>query len=245
MEPTVLACLKSHRSVRKFKREPIQPEMLQAILEAGTRAANTRNLQAYSFVVVQGEKLAELGWAHLPCVIFALVDQTKVKRWLELNDAPFHYDCLQFFLLSYWDAILALQNIIIAAESLGLGTVCLNTALLVDVWEKLQCPELTFPAGMIIVGHPDESPDLKPRMPLVAVVHHDNYRVSTDDEIREWFAATDAQFAAYDEEKRAELAARGVSNYAQDHAIGRVHAERVEKENRRIVDHLRRAGFEF
>lgn len=243
METSVLECLTNHRSIRKFKSDPIDAGVMEAILNAGTRAANTRNLQAYSFVVVEGEKLEELGWSRFPAVIFALVDQYRVRRWLELNDAPFHYDCLQFFLLSYWDAILALQNVIVAAESLGLGTVCLNTALLFDVWEKLDCPELTFPAGMIVVGYPDETPELRPRMPLEAVVHRNQYHIPTDDEVRTWFAKTDAAFNGYSDEKKSKLEDAGVANYAQDHAVARVHATRVEEENAKILDHLGRAGF--
>lgn len=245
MRSTVLDSLLNHRSIRKFRSDPIEPETMELILRAGTRAANTRNLQAYSFVVVEGEKLKDLGWLRFPAVIFSLVDQYRVKRWLELNDAPFHYDRLQFFLLSYWDAILALQNIVIAAESVGLGTVCLNTGLLIDVWEQFGCPELTFPAGMIALGYPDETPELRPRMPLGAVVHRNHYRIPTDAEIREWFAATDAAFEEYSGEKQAELRSKGVTNYAQDHAVARVHAKRVEEENARILSHARRAGFQL
>lgn len=245
METAILDHLSNHRSIRKFKDDPIELEVMEAILHAGTRAANTRNLQAYSFMVVEGEKLKELGWTRFPAAVFALVDQYRVERWLELNDAPFHYDCLQFFLLSYWDAILALQNVIVAAESVGLGTVCLNTALLIDVWETFDCPELTFPAGMVVMGYPDETPDLKPRMPLNAVVHHNEYHMPTDEEIRDWFAKIDATFNGYDDEKKAELRAKGVTNYAQDHAVARVHAKRVEEENARILEHLRKAGFQI
>lgn len=243
MSSAVLDCLMSHRSVRRFKSDPIEPQVLDRILAAGTRAANTRNLQAYSFLVLDRDQLEGLGRPNVPNAVIALVDQYRVKRWLELNDAPFHYDRFQFFLLSYWDAILALENVIVAAESMGLGTVCLNTGLLIDVWERFGCPEHTFPAGFTLIGYPDEAPQLKPRLPLEAVVHRNQYRIPTDAEIRAWFVDHDAKFGRYDEAKRTSLRAVGVANYAQDHAVARVHAERVERENAAILEHIRRAGF--
>jgi FMN reductase (NADPH) len=245
MKSPVLDCLLQHRSIRRFKPAPVEPAKLDLILQAGTRAANTRNLQAYSFLIVDQAKLEELGRRNVPLGIITLVDQYRIKRWLELNDAPFHYDHLQFFLLSYWDAILALQNVIIAAESMGLGTVCLNTGLLIDVWEQFNCPEYTFPAGLTLLGYPDQSPERKPRLPLEAVVHHNQYQIPTDDELRGWFASHNAKFERYDEERKKTLRESGVTNHAQDHAVARVHAERAEKESARILENIRKAGFKI
>jgi len=53
MSNPVIDCLLNHRSVRKFSPKPIEPEKMEEILRAGTRAATAGNLQLYSFIVLE------------------------------------------------------------------------------------------------------------------------------------------------------------------------------------------------
>lgn len=80
---------------------------------------------------------------------------------------------INLFLTALEDALLAAQNVVVAAESMGLGTVYLGS-ILADprpVVKVLQLPELTFP----IVGHPDQEPGQKPRMPLSVMTAENTY----------------------------------------------------------------------
>lgn len=45
-----IACLLNHRSIRKYTSQPVEPEKLELILRAGTRAATGGNLQRSGFV---------------------------------------------------------------------------------------------------------------------------------------------------------------------------------------------------
>ena len=74
-------------------------------------------------------------------------------------------------------ALLAAQNVVVAAESMGLGTVYLGS-ILADprpVVKVLQLPELTFPVLGLLVGHPDQEPGQKPRMPLSVMTARNTY----------------------------------------------------------------------
>ena len=52
-----------HRTIRKYKDTPIEAEILGKILEAGSRASTTGNMQVYSIVVTKSKELKEKLWA--------------------------------------------------------------------------------------------------------------------------------------------------------------------------------------
>ena len=66
---------------------------------------------------------------------------------------------------------------VVAAESMGLGTVYLGS-ILADprgVVDALELPELTFPVLGLLVGHADQEPGQKPRMPLSVTTAKNTY----------------------------------------------------------------------
>lgn len=84
---------------------------------------------------------------------------------------------INLFLTALEDALLAAQNVVVAAESMGLGTVYLGS-ILADprtVVKALELPELTFPIVGLLVGHPDQEPGQKPRMPRSVMTAQNTY----------------------------------------------------------------------
>jgi len=243
MSHPVIEALMSHRSIRRFKPDPVPPETVDTILRAGVRTASAGNLQAYSLVAIDDpQRLAKMAF-KAPLAITALVDQYRLKRWFELSGAPFYNDQAINLFISYWDAVIALQNIVIAAESLGLGTVYVGLVLSTDVQETLGAPEYVVPAGLVFIGTPDESPPLRPRLPLDAVVHRNTYHRPTDEEIRTYYADKDAQWESMDPERRRKLEAKGIHNTAQAVTLGHYTPQFIEGESKHLLENIRRAGF--
>ncbi len=249
MGNAVIDCLMSHRSIRRFKRQPLAPETLDTILQAGVRAPTAGNLQQYSLIVVDDvEKkraVCDSSMVEAPTMIVAVVDQYRMKRWVELNDAPFCFDQAINLFIGYWDAIAALHNIEVAAEGLGLGTVYIGMVLSADLQAALGTPEHVFPAGMLLVGYPNEAPELRPRLPLEAVVHRNGYHIPTDDELRALYREKDAQWDEIPAERRAALEARGIHNVAQNRTIGHYTQRFVREESAAVIENLKRAGFKL
>lgn len=245
----VIDCLLSHRSIRKFAPRPIEPEMLDLILTAGTRAASAGNLQHYSLIVIDDEEkkkaLMDNPMTENAIMVMAVVDEYRLKRWFELNNAPFHFDRIAHVMIGVWDAVLVLQNIIVAAESLGLGTVCIGGSIGFDIRSVLGTPDYVVPAGMALIGYPDEAPELRPRLPLEAVVHRNGYQIPTDDAIRVFFREKDRQWDDMPEERREELAARGIENTAQRLTMGNYTQEFVANRSRAILRNIENAGFKL
>lgn len=81
------------------------------------------------------------------------------------------------FLQGVEDAVIAAQNVVVAAESLGLGTTYLGSIIgdVRRVIEALRLPTRTYPVLGLLVGHPAQEPQYKPRLPREIVVGTDAY----------------------------------------------------------------------
>jgi len=176
----------NHKSIRAYKTTPVEPDKLDVILTAATRASNTGNMQAYSIVVTQDTTLREKLWeAHFkqnmvrqaPVHLTFCADFNRFTKWCEQRKADPGYDNFLSFLTGTIDAMLAAQNAAIAAESLGLGICYLGTAswMADKLIEILHLPRLVVPILSMVVGYPDETPELTDRLPVTGIVHYEKY----------------------------------------------------------------------
>lgn len=191
-----------HRSIRKYQDRPVPPEILEKILEAGTRASNTGNMQVYSVVVTQSEEMKEkLSPLHFnqpmvkeaPVVLTVAADVQRFHHWCAIHKAEKSYDNFLWFVCGCIDSVLFAQNIAIAAEAEGLGLCFLGTTLYMaeEIAQVLEMPEGVVPITTITLGYPAETPELTDRLPLKAVVHYEKYRQESDWDIRDLFYEKD------------------------------------------------------
>lgn len=256
MSNPVIDCLLDHRTVRKFKAEPIEEDKLELILRAGTRAANGGNLQLYSFVVIDNpakkEELAAM-WKHpainlakAPVIIIALADLSRLRQWFTIHDSvPVHTGRAACLFLSIWDSLIALQNVVVAAESMGLGTCYIGSVLELDIKKFLNTPEYVFPAGMVCLGYPEQVPDLSMRLPLEAIVHRNGYKAFTDSQIEKFYEERDAVWNRIPEKRKAMLAEQNIFSIAQAVAAQKFSDQVTEERSRGILNNLRQAKFDL
>ena len=188
-----------HRSIRKFRPDPISDEVLRNMLEAAVRASTCGNMQLYSLVVTRDAALrAKLSPCHFdqpmvrqaPCVITVCADVHRFSMWCEQREADPAYDNFGWFVNAATDALLAAQNLCIQAEAHGLGICYLGTTIYTagEIARILELPKGVVPLTTIVVGYPDETPELTDRLPLEAVVHYEKYTDYTAAEIDELWA---------------------------------------------------------
>ena len=191
--------LAKHRSIRKFRSEPIAPEVLQDMLEAASRASTCGNMQLYSLIVTQSRELREaLAPCHFnqpmvknaPVVLTFCADFRRFSKWCEQRKAVPGYDNLMSFMNASMDILLVAQTFCTLAEEAGLGicylgTTTYNPQMIIDT---LQLPELVFPLTTITVGYPDGIPAQVDRLPLEAAVHDEKYHDYTPEEIDKLYA---------------------------------------------------------
>lgn len=202
MNPTI-ELLNSHRSIRKFTDEPVAQSTVDTLIKAGQAAATSSFIQACTVIQVsQGERrdaLAEMAnnqayVSEAPVFLVFCADMKRHKLACDMHHADMLSGYTEQFLTASMDCALFAQNVIVAAESLGLGGVYIGGLRnkIQDVSDLLELPELVYPVFGMCLGHPDQNPEVKPRLPLDVVLKQDRYDDSQDAE----------RIAAYDSDVR-------------------------------------------
>jgi nitroreductase len=190
----MLDVILNHRSVRKFQNKDIENSILTKILEAGTRASTTGNMQVYSIIVSTNSGIKEDLWlAHFkqdmvkqaPVVLTFCADFNRFNKWCRQRNAEPGYDNFLSFYTASIDALLVAQNVALAAEYFNLGICYLGTTTYMSdkIIEILGLPNGVIPVATIVMGYPDESPKLTDRLPLSGVIHYEKYKDYSNDEI--------------------------------------------------------------
>lgn len=183
----MLKTILEHRSIRKYKTDPIPEKILNEVLLAGTRASTTGNMQVYSMIVTSEKSLkSELCKAHFgqemvnqaPVTITFCADFNRFNKWCEQRKAQPGYDNFLSFFTAAIDALLVAQNVAVAAEAHKLGICYLGTTTYMaeKIISILNLPKYVIPVTTLVVGYPDESPELTDRLPLEGVVHYEKYK---------------------------------------------------------------------
>ena len=187
----VLECLYNHKSIRKYKNQPLEDEKLQYIIKAAQRAPTWCNGEQVSIIAIKDQARKELfqnlclGQKFISsCPVFlifcadfyriSLAFEKAGKSKEEFNKYITQIDTL---IIGAHDVGIAIQNAVVAAESLGLGTVDIGAIRnkTLEVAKELNLPKYVIPMIGLCVGYPDDNPGLKPRMPMSAVFFEDKY----------------------------------------------------------------------
>jgi len=196
MENPIIDLIHQHASIRHFKPDPVPRALIEIIVMAGQRASSSSNLQIYSVVAVEEEekrkalgKIADQEFiSTAPVVLVWCADLARLDRICQLQGLEQEAGYVDDFLLAAVDASLAAQNAALAAESLGLG-MCYLGALRKDVRRVIQLlslPHLVFPIFGMAVGWPAIKSWVKPRLPLKAILHWEEYDRDQDAVLKEY-----------------------------------------------------------
>ncbi|SRR5690554_2357038 len=186
----VIQLIKNHRSIRKFKDQPINEEQIKAIVEAAQSASTSSYYQAYSIISVTDETLKnELkkvsGQFYVENNPHLFVFCADMNRMMTSQSEAIQEQMKQnienteFFMMAAIDTALAAQNAAIASESMGLG-ICFIGSLRNDIQrvnDLLKLPKYVIPLFGLVVGYPDENPELKPRFNQDAIHFENGYHL--------------------------------------------------------------------
>jgi nitroreductase len=192
---TLFETIHNHRSIRKYKTKAIPEDILTRVLEAGTRASSSGNMQPYSIIVTRDQKVKEeLLPSHFhqsmlmdaPVFLTFCSDFHRMRLWLEESDAPENFDNFMSFLIGMIDATLASQNVALAAEAEGLGICYMGTTLAsnLEISKILKLPKHVVPVVGFSLGYPDEAPAARDRLPLKGIIHQEVYQDYSAEDIR-------------------------------------------------------------
>lgn len=165
----VFDAIRNRRSIRKYKKTPVEDEKILKCLEAAQWAPSASNRQPWHFIVVREGKarkaLAELHpygrfMKDSPVVVVVLCDPERHPKYY------------------LYDPCIAAQNFLLAAYAQGLGTCwmgVINATFEDDMKKRLGVPERMQILCCISVGYPDENPT-STRRELDEIVSWETYR---------------------------------------------------------------------
>jgi nitroreductase len=182
-----IEAIKNRRSIRKFKSDPVDDNTLNAVLDAARLAPSWANTQCWKFIVIRSEstkaRLAEttqieprLGYNPAanaikiaPVVIVAIAEKG-ISGYFNGKPATDKGD--------YWfmfDVGIAMQNLMLAATSFGLGTVHLGLFDSLKAASILEIPGDYYVVEMTPLGYPEFQPNPRPRKALVDVMFYEKF----------------------------------------------------------------------
>ena len=164
-----LEAIHTRRSIRKYTDEPVPQEKVKELLSAAMSAPSAVNAQTWVFIVIDERKLLDeiptySPYASMcrgaPIAILVCGDTTREK-------AP-----------GYWvqDCSAAIQNLLLAAQALGLGAVWTGIYPMEDRVEGFRkafgLPEHVIPLGLVPIGYPAQQPGPQDRYTEEKVFHN-------------------------------------------------------------------------
>jgi nitroreductase len=153
----ILDAVKGRRSIRRFTNTPLPASHLKDLEDSLLEAPSAGNLQSRRFYFVfrdeTRKRLADAGYrqdfiAAAPLAVVCCADLTVANRYGERGRSLY---CLQ-------DVASSIQNLMLVAYSLGLGTVWVGAFDEREVSRILNLPDHLRPVAIVPVGYPDEKP---------------------------------------------------------------------------------------
>jgi len=162
-----LEALRGRRSIRSYENNPVKPELIETIVDAGRLAATGRGVEPWEFVVVTDSgmrtKLAEI------CEYGKFISQAPVCIVVLCKDTKYYLE----------DGSAATQNMLVAAHALGLGS-CWVAGDKKPYADKI-IRMLGVPPGfklicLVSIGYPSaDQPPRKSKRPLEEVLHRERF----------------------------------------------------------------------
>lgn len=190
----------NRKSIREYTDEVLSDEVIETIVKAGQQAPF-----AYQLASLLLSRQKESHPFGAPLLFTVCVD---VHR-LELVAARRGWDVatndLSLIVFGIQDAALMAENMVIAAESLGLGSCFLGAApyRAEEIIERYNLPERVFPLVQLAMGYPAEDPPPRPRYPLSFTLFEDEYPRFDAEAVREAMAEMDEGYLAQDYYRKA------------------------------------------
>lgn len=160
-----IECIKTRRSIRKFKETPVDHDTVNAIIEAASMSPSWKNTQIARYTIIENREILDNIANH--CVLDFEFNQKTISRASQLCVVSMvtkrcGYERDGSFTTSkgdrweMFDAGIASQTFCLAAHDMGVGTVILGIFDEDKVGEAINLPEGQKVAALIVMGYPNQ-----------------------------------------------------------------------------------------
>ncbi|MBD3235868.1 MAG: hypothetical protein GF330_04120 [Candidatus Eisenbacteria bacterium] len=244
----VIETLLRHASVRKFRDRMPDEEMIATVVRAGQQAPFA--MQLGSVILQRGGGFA---WGA-PLNFIICADAHRIRLIARQRGWDIETCDLSLLLFAIQDAAYMAQNMVVAAESLGLGTCYIGSAPMLAPKIVAEChlPPKVFPLVMLVMGYPAESPPPRPRYPLSFTLFEERYPSFSQEQLDEAMRVMDEGYLAQDYYKadglKLPVPEDREDRYTFDDYSWTEHISRKmqwAKSPEKLLEHLRACGFEL
>jgi nitroreductase len=191
----VIETMLNHKSIRCYKDESPPYEIVRSIVRAGQQSPFAAQL--YSLLLSRDKDRTPYG---APLLFTICIDCHKLELIMARRNWRLVTNDLSLLLFAVQDASLMAENMVIAAESLGLGSCFLGDApyRAQQIAEQYRLPKRVLPLVQLVMGYPAEDPPPRPRYPLEFTLFEDKYPELTEETVTEAMREMDRGYLAQD-----------------------------------------------
>lgn len=171
----LLETIKGRRSIRSFKSDEVTQAEIDLLIEAATYAPSAGNIQPWEFTIIRihemKKRLVEAAYgqsfieeASVVIVVCANEDRSS-QRYGDRGKTLY---CIQ-------DTAAAIQNMLLTAYSLDLGTCWIGAFKEDEVRAVLNVPIGIKPVAIVPIGHPARKASSRQKRTMEQIVHYEKY----------------------------------------------------------------------
>jgi FMN reductase (NADPH) len=190
----------NRRSIRKYTDEQPSDEVLHTIVRAGQQAPF-----AYQLGSLLLSRDATENPFHAPLLFTICVDSHRFELIMAQRNWQLGSNDLSLLILGVQDAALMAENMVVAAESLGLGSCFLGSIpyQAENIIQKYKLPKRILPLVGLTMGYPAEAPPPRPRYPMDFTLFQDEYPIFDEETIQKAMQVMDEGYLSQDYYRKA------------------------------------------
>ncbi|MBI2134761.1 nitroreductase family protein [Candidatus Woesearchaeota archaeon] len=171
----VFEAIRTRRSIRKYKDKQVPWDNVVTILQAGKYAPSAGNLQNWKFIIVKNDAkrkaitkacLQQEWMEQAPVFIVVLAEPKKAERFYGIRGSR---------LYTLQACAAAIENMLLTAHSLGLGSCWVGAFDEHEIWAILGLPEEISVQGIVTIGYADEIPQAPPKFRIEHVMFFEKW----------------------------------------------------------------------
>ncbi|MEA3267153.1 MAG: nitroreductase family protein, partial [Candidatus Fermentibacteria bacterium] len=189
----VVDSLMSRRSIRKYTEQIPSEEEILTVVRGGQQAPFAMQLGS---VIIQRNRKTNVFNAPIQFII--LCDLHRMERVMKARGWRRKASNIHCLMFGVQDAAYMAQNMVTAAESLGMGSCYIGAAPYMAEKLKQDCniPDHVFPLVILTMGFPAEDPPVRPRYPIEFHLFEEKYQELTDEMTENAMTAMDQGYLA-------------------------------------------------
>jgi nitroreductase len=191
----IIETMLNRKSIRKYKPDMPSDEVIETVVRAGQQAPFASQL--CSLLLQRGPDDNPF---EAPLLFIVCVDSHKWELIMKKRGWVMDSDDMLLLLLGIQDAALMAENMVIAAESLGMGSCFLGGMPFhsKDLIADFKLPARVFPMVGLTMGYPAENPPPRPRYPMEFVLFENEYPEFDDELIQRSMDVMDEGYRTQD-----------------------------------------------